>query len=69
MELKQDEITQEQWDEWKQLMRDNCCAECGCDLTIKTIPEHATLYFGCHNTEHHGFIERTTYTQELRRGA
>ena len=69
MEIKQDEVTQAQWDEWKQLMRDNCCSECGCDLTIKTIPEHATLYFGCHNTEHHGFIERETWTQSFRRGA
>ncbi|GAJ01075.1 unnamed protein product, partial [marine sediment metagenome] len=30
MEIKQDEVAQEQWDEWKQLMRDNCCSECGC---------------------------------------
>ncbi len=69
MEIKQDEATQAQWDEWRQLMRENVCSECGCDLTIKTIPEHATLYFGCCNTEHHGFIERATYTQEFRRGA
>ncbi len=59
MEVKQDGVTQEQWTEWKQLMRDNVCGICGCDLTIKTIPEHATLYFGCPNTEHHGFIERS----------
>jgi len=69
MEVKRDEVTQAQWDEWKQLMQDNCCAECGCDLTIKTIMEHSTLYFGCPNTEHHGFIERETYTQAFRRGA
>ncbi|GAH27351.1 unnamed protein product, partial [marine sediment metagenome] len=33
-----------------------------------TNPEKGTLEVGCLNREHHGFIERTTYTQEFRRG-
>ena len=69
MEIAQGEVTEQWWDEARDIVKRNLCAECGSDLTIKTIPEHGTLYFGCHNTEHHGFIERTTYTQDLRRGA
>ncbi|GAI75566.1 unnamed protein product, partial [marine sediment metagenome] len=69
MEVKRDEVTDEKWAEMKQIAKDNICAECEGELTIHTNPEKATIEVGCLNPEHHGFIERTTYTQELRRGA
>jgi hypothetical protein len=67
-EVKQSEVTQEQWDEMKKIARENVCAECGAELQIHTIPEKGTLAVGCLNKEHHGYIERTTYTQAFRRG-
>jgi len=68
-EAKQGEVTQEQWEEMKKIIRENVCPDCGADLQIHTNPEKGTIEVGCLNREHHGFIERTTYTQELRRGA
>ena len=53
----------------KQIAKRNACAECDGELTIHTNQDLGTLEVGCLNREHHGFIERTTYTQELRRGA
>lgn len=69
MEVKQDEITDEQWDEMKKIARENVCGECGAELQIHTNPEKATIEVGCLNREHHGYVERETYTQALRRGA
>lgn len=69
MEVKREEITQEQWDEMKKIAQENVCGICGAELQIHTNPEKATIEVGCLNREHHGFIERTTYTQEFRRGA
>ena len=68
MEVKQNEITQEQWDEMRQIARDYVCSECGGELQIHTNQEKATLEIGCLNKEHHGFIERETWTQSFRRG-
>ena len=68
-EVKQGEVTQEQWDEMKKIARENVCPECGADLQIHTNPEKGTIEVGCLNREHHGYIERTTWTQEFRRGA
>jgi len=68
MEVKREEITQEQWDEMKKITQENVCGVCGAELQIHTNPEKATIEVGCLNREHHGFIERTTYTQEFRRG-
>ena len=68
MEVKRDEVTDEKWAEMKQIVKDNICAECEGELTIHTNPEKATIEVGCLNPEHHGFLERTTYTEELRRG-
>jgi hypothetical protein len=70
MEVRQDEMTQEKWDEMTQIVKNNVCGICGSDLTIYTVPETKSLRAGCvANKEHRGFIERTTYTQEFRRGA
>ena len=68
-EVKREEMIQEQWDEMKKVTRENVCGECGAELQIHTNPENGTIEIGCLNREHHGFIERTTYTQEFRRGA
>jgi len=66
--VKREEVTQEQWDEMKDIAKNNVCGICGGELQIHTNPEKGTLEVGCLNREHHGFIERTTYTQEFRRG-
>jgi len=68
-EVKQDEITQEQWEEMKKIARNNVCADCGAELQIHTNPERGTLEIGCLDKDHHGYVERETYTQAYRRGA
>ncbi len=68
MEVNREAVTEEKWAEMKQISKNNVCGECGGDLHIHTVPEEATIRIGCHNREHHGFIERLTYTQALRRG-
>ncbi len=68
-EVKQDEVTQDKWDEMKKICRENVCGECGAELQIHTNPEKATIEVGCLNREHHGYMERETYTQAFRRGA
>lgn len=67
-EVKRDEISQEQWDEMKDIAKRNVCAECGAELQIHTNPEKATIEVGCLNREHHGWVERETWTQAFRRG-
>jgi len=67
-EVKKDDITQEQWEEMKKITQENVCAVCGAELQIHTNPEKGTIEVGCLNREHHGFVERETYTQALRRG-
>lgn len=69
MEVKRDEMTQEIYDEWSTLIREQECAFCGAQLTIKTIPERGTLTLSCPHPGHTGFRQRTSYTQEYRRGA
>ncbi|MBA7610217.1 hypothetical protein ES703_17423 [subsurface metagenome] len=67
-EVKREEVTQEQWQEMKKIASENVCGICGAELQIHTNPERGTIEVGCLNREHHGYIERTTYTQEFRRG-
>ena len=67
-EVSQLDVTPEQWGEMRKICQENVCGICGADLQIHTIPENATLAVGCLNKEHHGYMERTTYTQEFRRG-
>jgi len=69
MEVKREELTEQQWQEMREIAANNVCGICGAELQIHTNPEKATIEVGCLNREHHGFIERTTYTQEFRRGA
>ena len=67
-EVKQDEMTQEKWDEMKRIARDNVCGECGGELTVHTVAERGVIEVGCLIPGHHGFIERATYTEAFRRG-
>lgn len=68
MEVNRDEVTQEQWDELKLIARNYVCSECGGTLLIHTIPEKGVISVACHTLEHHGLVERETYTQSFRRG-
>ena len=68
-EVKQDEMTQEKWDEMKRIAKDNVCGECGGELTVHTVAEREMIEVGCLIPGHHGWVERQTYTQALRRGA
>jgi len=61
-------MTDEKWEEMKKIVKENVCAECGAELQIHTVPEQAMLAVGCLNKEHHGYMERETYTQSYRRG-
>jgi len=69
MEVLQSEMTQEIWDDWAALIRGQECAVCSGQLTIRTVPERAAMALGCTDPEHSGFRQRTTYTEEYRRGA
>lgn len=68
MEYEQDKITPEQYEELKKVARDNVCSECGAELQIHTNPERRTVEVGCLNKAHHGFTERASYTELMRRG-
>lgn len=67
-EVKRDEVTQEQWEEMKETAKNNVCGICGAELQIHTNAEKGTIEVGCLNREHHGYMERETYTQAFRRG-
>lgn len=67
-EYHRDEITPEQMEEMKAFARDNICAECQGELQVHTVPESATIRVGCLNRDHHGWLQRETMTQALRRG-
>lgn len=68
MEVKQDEVTQEQWEEMKKIAQGNVCSECGAELQVHTDAEKGTIEVGCLNREHHGWVQRETWTQAFRRG-
>ncbi|MBA7534678.1 hypothetical protein ES705_26927 [subsurface metagenome] len=69
MEVKREEVTQEEYEEMKQIVSSQVCAQCGGELTIRTNPETRALEIWCpHNPDHHGYVERLTYTQAFRRG-
>ncbi|MDP3052266.1 MAG: hypothetical protein Q8N42_02040 [bacterium] len=67
-EIDQDKVNQQQWDEMKKIAERNVCAVCGADLQVHTNPANATLEVGCLNREHHGYLERASYTALMRRG-
>lgn len=67
-EYPRDEITPEQMEEMRAIAQDNICAVCQGELQVHTVPEVATIRVGCLNREHHGWLQRETMTQALRRG-
>jgi len=67
-EYHRDEITPEQMEEMKAFARDNICAVCEGELQVHTVPEDATIRVGCLHRDHHGWLQRETMTQALRRG-
>jgi len=63
------QVERNQYEEMKHIVKTNLCAECGGELTIRTNPETGSLEVWCpHNPEHHGYVERETWTQAYRRG-
>ncbi len=63
------QVDQNQYEEMKHIVRTNLCAECGGELAIKTNPELGTLEIGCpRSRDHHGYVEKETWTQAYRRG-
>jgi len=68
VEVKREEVTEQQWQEMREIAANNVCGICGAELQIHTNPEKGTIEVGCLNREHHGFVERETYTQAMRRG-
>jgi len=67
-QAKQGEVTQQQWNEMKEIAKNNVCGICGAELQIHTNAEKGTIEVGCLNREHHGYMERETWTQSYRRG-
>lgn len=58
-----------EYEEMKHIVATQVCAQCGGELTIRTNPETGALETWCpHNPDHHGYTERETYTQAMRRG-
>ena len=50
-----------EYEDMKKLVKDNICAQCGGELTIRTNPETGNLEVWCpHNPDHHGYAERET---------
>jgi len=63
------QVEQSQYEEMKHIVKVNLCAECGGELTIRTNPELGTLEVGCpRSRDHHGYVEKETWTQSYRRG-
>ncbi len=58
-----------EYNEMKQIVATQICAQCGGELTIRTNPDTGKLEVWCpYHPDHHGYVERETYTQEFRRG-
>ena len=57
------------YEEMKQLVATQVCAQCGGELTIHSNVDTGKVEVWCPNhPDHHGYVERETYTQEFRRG-
>lgn len=68
MRIKSDDYTQEEYEELRQIVRENNCAECGGSLQVHTTHDGYLEDWCPHCRGNHGYIEKTTYTQEHRRG-
>ncbi|GAI81001.1 unnamed protein product [marine sediment metagenome] len=65
--VKSDEVTNDEWAYMKDICNRYVCAQCEKELTIHTNPSAGTLEVGCIDSEHHGWLEKTTAVQEYRR--
>src|SRR4030042_59212 len=68
MEVLQTEVTKENWDEWNKLKEEREGAECGGPLDVRTVPARKTLEFGCMLHPTAGYRQRTSFTEDFRRG-
>lgn len=57
-----------EYDDMKQIVASQVCAQCGGELTIHINPEGKLEMWCPYHPDHHGYVERETYTQVLRRG-
>ncbi len=58
-----------EYEEMKQIVATQVCAQCGGELTIHSNVDTGKLGVWCpYHPDHHGYVERETYTQALRRG-
>ena len=58
-----------EYEDMKQLVATQVCAQCGGELTIHSNVDAGELEVWCpYHPDHHGYVERTTYTLEFRRG-
>ena len=58
-----------EYEEMKQIVATQVCAQCGGELTIHSNVDTGKLEVWCpYHPDHHGYVERETYTQALRRG-
>ena len=56
------------YEDMKKIVATQVCAQCGGELTIHT-NESGNLEVWCpYHPDHHGYVERETYTQAMRRG-
>ncbi len=58
-----------EYEDMKNIVATQVCAQCGGELTIHTNPEGKLEVWCPYHPDHHGYVERETYTQALRRGA
>ena len=58
-----------EYEEMKQIVATLVCAQCGGELTIHSNADSGKLEVWCpYHPDHHGYVERETWTQEFRRG-
>ncbi|GAJ03089.1 unnamed protein product, partial [marine sediment metagenome] len=58
-----------EYEDMKNIVATQVCAQCGGELTIHSNVGAGKLEVWCPNhPDHHGYVERETYTQALRRG-
>ncbi|MBA7465347.1 hypothetical protein ES707_00509 [subsurface metagenome] len=62
-------MTDTDYEDMKNVVASQVCAQCGGELTIHSNADTGKLEVWCpYHPEHHGYVERETYTQVLRRG-
>jgi len=63
------EVADTDYEDMKNIVASQVCAQCGGELTIHSNADTGKLEVWCpYHSDHHGYVERETYTQEFRRG-